>query len=136
MQGASIAADPAVIEPKELAARVQAKDPKLAMLFVGFAVMFRKHIPGATFIGPTSRAESLNALRAAAARLPRDREVIIYCGCCPWDMCPNVKPAIDLLKQMGFEHVKALMIPTNFARDWIDQGYPIETLPAPSPKIP
>ena len=51
-------------------------------------------------------------------------------------MCPNVKPAIELLKQMGFQRVKALMIPTNFARDWIDQGYPIEQLPTDSPKIP
>src|SRR5258708_280001 len=92
MPGASIAAEPAVIEPKELVAQLKAKDTKPELLFVGFAVMFRKHIPGSTFIGPTSRAESLSALKAAAARLPRDREVIIYCGCCPWDMCPNVKP--------------------------------------------
>jgi hypothetical protein len=27
---------------------------------------------------------------------------------------------------MGFTHVKALMIPTNFATDWISHGYPIE----------
>ena len=136
MARATMAADPAVIEPKELAAQLKAKDSKPALLFVGFAVMFRRHIPGSTFIGPTSRAESLNALKAAVARLPRDSEVIIYCGCCPWDMCPNVKPAIELLKQMGFQRVKALMIPTNFARDWIDQGYPAEQAPSPGSKLP
>ena len=134
--GATMAADPAVIEPKELAAQLKAKDSKPVLFFVGFAVMFRRHIPGSTFIGPTSRAESLTALKAAVARLPRDGDLIIYCGCCPWDMCPNVKPAVELLKQMGFQRVKALMIPTNFARDWIDQGYPAEQAPSPVPKIP
>jgi hypothetical protein len=136
MVGATMAADPPVVEPKELAIQLKAKDSKPVLLFVGFAVMFRKHIPGSTFIGPTSRAESLSALKAAIARLPHDGEVIIYCGCCPWDMCPNVKPAVELLKQMGFQHVKALMIPTNFARDWIDQGYPVEQVPSPGAKIP
>ena len=137
--GATMAADPAVIEPKELAAelaQLKAKDSKPVLFFVGFAVMFRRHIPGSTFIGPTSRAESLTALKAAVARLPRDGELIIYCGCCPWDMCPNVKPAVELLKQMGFQHVKVLMIPTNFARDWIDQGYPAEQAPSPGSRIP
>jgi rhodanese-related sulfurtransferase len=59
-------------------------------------------------------------------KLPHDREIVIYCGCCPWDKCPNVKPAMELLKSLGFTHVKAMQLPTSFKADWIDQGYPVE----------
>ena len=88
--------------------------------------MYRKHIPAAIFVGPGSRTQGLDALKAAAAGLPRERDVVVYCGCCPWDQCPNMKPALALLKEMGFTRVRALMIPTSFAADWTDHGYPIE----------
>ena len=65
-------------------------------------------------------------LKAAVDKLPRDREIVIYCGCCPWDHCPNVKPAMELLKQMGFTKAKALYVPDNLKVDWIDRGYPVE----------
>ena len=41
-------------------------------------------------------------------------------------ICPNIKPAMELLKQMGFTRAKALYVPTNMAKDWFDQGYPAE----------
>jgi hypothetical protein len=47
----------------------------------------------------------------------------VYCGCCPWDRCPNVKPAVELLKQMGFAKAKALYLGTGFKADWLDKGY-------------
>jgi rhodanese-related sulfurtransferase len=81
---------------------------------------------GSIYAGPGSRAEGLEALKVAAGKLPRDREIILYCGCCPWSNCPNVKPAVELLKQMGFTRVKAMFVETNFAKDWIDKGYPVE----------
>jgi hypothetical protein len=65
-------------------------------------------------------------LRAEAGKLARDREVLIYCGCCPWERCPNVKPAMALLKEMGFTKVKALHLETGFKVDWIDKGYAVE----------
>jgi len=123
---ATAAAEDAVIQPKDLVAQLQAKGAKPTLFFVGFAVMFKKHIPGAINTGPASRAQGLDGLKAAVAELPRDRELILYCGCCPWDQCPNMKPALALLKEMGFTRVKALMIPTNFAADWVDHGYPVE----------
>src|ERR1051326_8703107 len=99
--------DNALIQPKDLAAQLEAKGPKPVLLYVGFAVMYKsKHIPAAIFAGPTSRPQGLDALKTAAANLPKNRDVVIYCGCCPYDQCPNVKPAITLLKQMGFTHVR------------------------------
>jgi rhodanese-related sulfurtransferase len=121
-----MAADFPVVEPKDLAASL-AKGPAPAIFQVGPNVLYRsKHIPGAVYAGPGSRAEGLDLLKAAAGKLPRDRQVVIYCGCCPWDHCPNVKPAMELLKSMGFAHVKAMYLPDSFKASWIDRGYPVE----------
>ena len=129
---AAAAADDAVLQPKELAEQLQAKGAKPAVFFVGFPVLFHKHIPGATNSGQASKPPGLDGLKAAVAGLEHDREIVIYCGCCPYEKCPNVRPALALLKQLGFTRVKALMIPTNFATDWINQGYPIQQSSAPA----
>ena len=124
----ALAADLAVIQPGEVAAQLAAKGTHPVIVQVGPIVLYRaKHIPGAIYAGPGARPEGLELLRQAVAKLPRDREIIVYCGCCPWDHCPNIKPAMELLKQMGFTRVKALYIPTNMVKDWFDPGYPAET---------
>jgi hypothetical protein len=118
------AAEMSLVEPADLAAHLPSKP---AIFQVGPNVLYRsKHIPGAIYAGPGSKAEGLDLLKKAAAGLPRDREIVVYCGCCPWDRCPNVKPSVDLLKGMGFTHVRALRLPDNFKTNWIDKGYPIE----------
>lgn len=123
----ALAAEMALMQPKELATQLAGKAAPPAIFHVGFNVLYRsKHIPGSIYAGPGSRPEGLDALKQAVAKLPHDRPIVVYCGCCPWDHCPNIKPAIEMLQQMGFTHVKALYVPTNFAKDWIDQGYPVE----------
>jgi thiosulfate/3-mercaptopyruvate sulfurtransferase len=118
------AADIALIQPPELVARLSAKP---AIFQVGPNVLYRsKHIPGAVFAGPGAKPEGIALLKAAVEKLPRNREIVLYCGCCPWDKCPNVQPAIDSLKQLGFTNVKAMYIADNFKANWIDKGYPVE----------
>lgn len=118
------AAEMALIQPSELASHLSAKP---AIFHIGFNVLYRsKHIPGSVYAGPANRPDGLALLKEAVAKLPHDREIVLYCGCCPWDHCPNVRPAMALLQQMGFTHVKALYVPTNFKADWIDKGYPVE----------
>ena len=124
----ALAADIVLVQPKELAQQLQGNEAKPAVFYVGYKSMFRKHIPAAVFSGPGARTEGVALLKAAAADLPRNRDVVIYCGCCPYNECPNVKPAVAALKEMGFARVRVLMIPTNFASDWIDPGYPIEQI--------
>lgn len=122
-----LAAATGTVEPRDLAAQLEKSGTKPALIHVGFAVLYRgKHIPQSIYAGPARSPEGLEALRKAVANLPKDREIVVYCGCCPFDMCPNVKPALETLRQMGFTNVKALMIPTNFATDWVDKGYPVE----------
>jgi rhodanese-related sulfurtransferase len=117
------AADLALVQPPELAARLAGKAAP-AVFMVGPNVLYRsKHIPGSVYAGPGQSEAGLAILKAEAGKLARDREVVVYCGCCPWDRCPNVKPAVELLKQMGFAKAKALYLGTGFKADWLDKGY-------------
>ena len=66
------------------------------------------HIPGSEYIGPASSESGLQQLHKRVEPLPRDKFIVIYCGCCPWSHCPNVKPAHDALRALGFTNVKVL----------------------------
>ncbi len=123
-----LAAEASLVEPKDLAAQLSGPAVHPAVFQVGPNVLYRsKHIPGAVYAGPGSKPEGLDLLKAAVEKLPRDRDLVIYCGCCPWDRCPNIKPALELLQKMGFTHARAMHVPTNFKTDWIDHGYPVES---------
>jgi thiosulfate/3-mercaptopyruvate sulfurtransferase len=97
------------------------------VIHVGFPVLYRSaHIAGSVFAGPGSKDEGIADLRKAVAGQPRTREIVLYCGCCPWDKCPNIRPAFAALREMGFTRVKVMAIPANLKTDWIDKGYPTE----------
>jgi thiosulfate/3-mercaptopyruvate sulfurtransferase len=85
-----------------------------------------QQIKGAVAIGPTGVKENLDKLKQHLAKLPKDKEVIIYCGCCPFRRCPNVRPAFELLKKLKFTNAKLLNLPTSLNEDWISKGYPTE----------
>ncbi len=104
------------------------KELKSALVIhVGFPVLYRSaHIAGTQLAGPGSKEEGIEDLKKAVAGQPRDREIILYCGCCPFDKCPNIRPAFAALRQMGFTRVKAMVIDTNLKTDWIDKGYATE----------
>jgi rhodanese-related sulfurtransferase len=122
-----LAAELALVQPKELAAQLAAKGSNAVVIHVGPNFLYRgKHIPGSIYAGPGAQVAGLEALKLAVDKLPRTREIVVYCGCCPWSHCPNVKPAVEFLRQMGFAHVKALYVETSFAADWIDKGLPVE----------
>jgi hypothetical protein len=117
------AADIDLIQPDQA---VKELDGAL-VIHVGFPVLFRStHIPGSIYAGPGSKDEGIADLKKAVAGQPRTREIILYCGCCPFDKCPNIRPAFAALRGMGFTHVRAMMLATNLKTDWIDKGYPIE----------
>jgi rhodanese-related sulfurtransferase len=114
----------ALIQPAELAAQMKAAPPTI--LQVGFSKLYEQaHIPGARYAGPGRSGEGLASLKALAEKLPRDAPLVIYCGCCPWNRCPNMGAAYTALKAMGFTHLKALYLAENFGADWVDKGYPV-----------
>ncbi len=83
-------------------------------------------IEGSFDIGPGKDKESIAALKSLLGKTPKDKEVVIYCGCCPFDRCPNIRPAFKLLNDMGFKNAKLLDIPKNIKVDWIDKDYPVK----------
>ena len=85
-----------------------------------------QQIKGAVAIGPASAQANLDKLKKQLTKLPKDKEIVIYCGCCPFRRCPNVRPAFELLKQMKFTNAKLLNLPTNLNDDWISKSYPME----------
>ena len=84
------------------------------------------HIPGALFGGPASSSAGLDTLKRAVEKIPKNRDIIIYCGCCPWEACPNVRPALELLHELGYKQVKGLVISSNLEADWAAKGYPLD----------
>lgn len=58
--------------------------------------------------------------------IPLTREIVLYCGCCPWRDCPNIRPAFRVFRELGFTRVKVLYLPASFAQDWVEKGFPVE----------
>ena len=116
---------PQVVQPQDLAKALKSGQ-KPVILYVGPKTFYSQaHIPGAENLGPAGRREGLEALRARAASLPKNSAVVIYCGCCPWDHCPNIRPAYAELKKAGLTNVRALYLATSFGVDWKDKNLPV-----------
>jgi hypothetical protein len=110
-------------DPAALAATLaDSKAPKPVIFNIGPV----QQIKCAIAIGPANNKDNLEKLKRQLAKLPKDQEVIIYCGCCPFRRCPNVRPAFELLQQLKFKNAKLLNLPTSLNDDWISKGYPME----------
>ena len=117
-----------LMQPEELLPLLKGTDAdKPLVLQVGSHVLFSQaHIAGSEYAGPGSQPAGLQALRERVAALPKDKPIVLYCGCCPWTRCPNMSPAFHLLRELGFTRVKALYLANNLGTDWVDKGYPVE----------
>jgi len=82
-------------------------------------------IKGTIDIGPTREKANLEEFRKQLEKLPKDANIVVYCGCCPFASCPNIRPAFELLNKMQFKNHKLLNLPRNVKVDWIDKGYPV-----------
>jgi thiosulfate/3-mercaptopyruvate sulfurtransferase len=101
-------------------------DRKPVVICVGFHSLYHgAHILAATYHGPGSTPEGLADLKKFAQSLPRSADVVLYCGCCPLDHCPNIRPAFEALRDAGFARLRVLLLPTDFASDWVVKGYPV-----------
>jgi thiosulfate/3-mercaptopyruvate sulfurtransferase len=124
---ASLVPSSRLINPDELVKTLRsANSEKPLVIQVGSHVLYSEaHIPGSEYIGPASSESGLQELRKRVESLPRNKFIVLYCGCCPWGHCPNVKPADEALHAMGFTKIKVLYVANNFGTDWVDKGYPV-----------
>jgi rhodanese-related sulfurtransferase len=115
-----------LIKPEELLKVLQSSGAeKPLILNVGPHVLYMQaHIPDAEYIGAAFTAQGIQSLRNRVKPLPKNKSIVLYCGCCPWEHCPNVHPAYDELHKLGFTNVKVLYIANNIGTDWVDKGYP------------
>jgi hypothetical protein len=115
-----------LIQPEDLVKALgSAKRPTL--LYVGPRFLYSQaHIPGAEFIGSAADTEFMDKLRQRVSTLPRNSMIVLYCGCCPWEHCPNIRPAYKELQKMGFKSVNALYLAASFGTNWVEKGYPVE----------
>ncbi len=94
-----------LINPDELLTLLQSTTgEKPLVLNVGPSLLYMQaHIPGAEYIGAASDKQALDKLRARVKSLPHDKLIVLYCGCCPWSHCPNVRPAYNRAERDGIQ---------------------------------
>lgn len=111
-----------LMEPGKLAAILKSDTAKKPLIVsIGPEAL----IPGSIDVGPVSN--DMKRFRQLLSEKDKDTEMIIYCGCCPFKHCPNIRPAITYLKEHGFTSYKLLNLPNNIKVDWIDHGYPVQS---------
>jgi thiosulfate/3-mercaptopyruvate sulfurtransferase len=112
-----------LLQPEKLAQTIKEGKGVPVVVSIGPGAI----IPGSVAIGMVNEKEGLEKLKQHLATVSKSAEVVIYCGCCPFAHCPNVRPAIALLKEMKFTNYYLLNLPSNIKKDWIDKGYPVQT---------
>lgn len=109
-----------LLSPADLAKTINDPNSKKPILL---SIGFGGGIKGSVEIGAAK--ESTENLRKELSKYPKEAEIVIYCGCCPFEPCPNIRPAFNLLNEMKFTNHKLLNLSTNLKTDWIDKGYPM-----------
>ncbi|WP_031529063.1 hypothetical protein [Dyadobacter crusticola] len=82
-------------------------------------------IKGSLDAGAAHEHGNIDQLKSLLAKQDKNQEVVLYCGCCPFEKCPNIRPAFTAAKEQNFKKARLLDIPKNIKTDWIDKGYPV-----------
>ena len=110
-----------LMAPADLAALINNPGTKKPLIFsVGPGAL----IKGSADMGPVNEKENLDKLKTALGKLPKDTYLVVYCGCCPFEHCPNIRPAFHLLNDMKFSNARLLNLEHNIKTDWVSKGYP------------
>ena len=113
--------DKQLMEASELANTINSKKDIPVIISIGPGAT----IPNSIDVGMVNTKDGLDKLKTELNDLSKEKKIIIYCGCCPYEHCPNVRPAINVLKEMKFTNYYLLDLPHNIKKDWIDKGYPV-----------
>jgi len=112
-----------VMSTKELATKIQNNAKDLPVIF---NVGPMENIKTAIKLGNADSDEGLKKLTTTVSAMKKSSKIVIYCGCCSYANCPNIRPAFKKLQELGFKNVKVLDIPEGIKPDWVAKGYPVE----------
>ena len=86
-----------IIMPAALNNELKNTGEKPMLIQMGFKMLYdQSHIPGSIFAGPAFRNDGIQALHNILKDVDRNKEVVLYCGCCKWIDCPNITPVLKL----------------------------------------
>jgi thiosulfate/3-mercaptopyruvate sulfurtransferase len=112
-----------LMQPAALAGMIDANAKDLPMIIcIGPGAL----IKGSVDAGPAGSSGNLDKLKAMLEKENRNKSIVIYCGCCPFERCPNIRPAFNLLNSMHFTNHKLLNLSTSLKAEWLDKGYPTQ----------
>lgn len=112
-----------IMPTKDLADKINTNGKDLPLV-INVGTM--ENIKTAVKTGPANSLMGIDKLHSAVAEVKKDREIVIYCGCCTLDNCSNVNPAYKELVEMGYKKVKVLELTEGIRPDWIAKDYPLE----------
>ena len=98
------------------------KVPKPLIINVGPTPL----IKGAKYIGAAEDPVNKERLKTMVKELPKNKDIVLYCGCCKLEDCWNIHEADKIMSSMGFTNYKILNMPEDFTVDWHQKGYPVE----------
>ena len=115
--------DKQLMQPSELAKILNDSSAQISLIYnIGPAGLIKNSID----IGEGKNKQNIEKFRKELIKLPKDADIVIYCGCCPFKVCPNIRPTFNLLNEMKFTNHKLLNLSQNLKVDWIDKGYPMQ----------
>lgn len=109
-----------LLAPASLAQSIKNSKDVPVILSIGPGAVIKNSID----IGSIKEQENLDSFKKQLTALPKDTSIVVYCGCCPFEHCPNVRPAIAAMKELKFTNYKLLNLEHNVKTDWLDKGYP------------
>lgn len=110
-----------VIKTADLAKRIN--DPKAAKpVIINVGPMGL--IKGA--VGTGTAHDDLGKFKTELTKYKKDQEIVVYCGCCTMQNCPNIRVAFEEMQKQGYKNPRVLEITTGFTEDWSGKGYPVQ----------
>jgi thiosulfate/3-mercaptopyruvate sulfurtransferase len=109
-----------LLEPAQLAQIIQKNEAAPIVYSIGPGAVIKNSIN----IGSVKEPGNMQEFKKQLSKLPKDASIVVYCGCCPFEHCPNVRPAVAALNEMKFTNYKLLNLSHNVKTDWLDKGYP------------
>jgi rhodanese-related sulfurtransferase len=108
---------------KELADKINsnAKDLPL-VLNVGPMELIKTAVD----VGRATSITGIEKIKTTLSQENKNRTVVVYCGCCSYASCPNIKPAYDAVIAAGFKNAKVLELPVGIKEDWVAKDYPMQ----------